>query len=225
MSPRRLRRAISATSIALAVVIAGGCSDSPSVHEPTAAPGEEPTGGVDGGGDGEGLSVPTTGVGSGAPGAPAAASPTTPAEKPRAGGAPPAPPVTSSSVPGATRAEGGEPFGNTNTPGFPLEVRISPSCIRRGTRVTVNVTTRPYAATAAAAAYSDGRSRGANTIGAADPTGSWIWTFVVSPEAPDGPGQIMVSAQDRSAQSNDEGASSSGEGAARKYPFEVKKTC
>ncbi|MBW3669142.1 MAG: hypothetical protein KY443_08015 [Actinobacteria bacterium] len=121
-------------------------------------------------------------------------------------------------------ADGGEYFGG-NTPGFPLHVEITPRCIKRGTKVTVTVDTRPYAVTVTYARYSDNKSYGASGTGNAGPSGSWVWIFVVSPDAPLGPAEIYVVAQDRSPDSNDEGASSSGEGAAKKYRFEVVKSC
>lgn len=149
-------------------------------------------------------------------------------QQPRESGGTPGASSTASSAPSSPTTvapQDGEPYGNTNTPGFPLHVEITPKCIKRGTRVTAKVTTRPYAAIAAAVAYSDNAAHGAYNVGAADPTGSWAWTFVVSPEAPYGRAQMLVAAQDRSADSNDEGASSNEEGAGKKYYFEVKKAC
>jgi hypothetical protein len=89
----------------------------------------------------------------------------------------------------------------------------------------VVVTTRPWSAIAAAVAYSDSEAHGAYKIGAADGEGVWQWTFVVEPDAPDGPAQVLISAQDRSADSNDEGAKTTGEGAVGRYPLKVAPRC
>ena len=216
-----------AASLVALLLLGSGCSSRPSANPGDPSPLNEPTEtvaeGEGSGGNPPGDVVPPSAADSGGRTTPSTR-PGAPAPRSNGGGAPGT--TTPAPSPSEPRGDGGEPFGATQSPGFPFDVEITPGCIERGTRVNVKLTTRPYAATAAAATYSDNDSYGAYTIGAADPTGVWLWSFVVPPQAPYGSGQIMVSAQDRSAETNAEGASSTnGEGAARKYRFEVKKSC
>lgn len=131
--------------------------------------------------------------------------------------------TTPTTQPGARPAGNGEPerLAYTSQGDFPLTVRISPSCVNKGDVLTVELKTRPWASVAASLAFSDKKAYEAYKIGAADPTGAWRWKPVVPKEAPEGPAELLLAVQDRSADSNDEGAKTNGEGAAGRWAFQV----
>ncbi|HEX7168205.1 MAG TPA: hypothetical protein VF230_14595 [Acidimicrobiales bacterium] len=164
-----------------------------------------------------GSGAPTTAAGGPAAGAAGAGSPSTTAKAASPGSPPPA------AAPGDD--DEGVPFGNTQSPGFPLRAKVTPKCVERGQNLRIEVTTRPFASIAAAIAYSKIDSGAPYTLGAADPSGKWVWILPVGATAAYGQAWAAISAQDRSSDSNDEGAKTSGEGAAKKYPFEVKDSC
>lgn len=155
-----------------------------------------------------------------------------------AGSVPPSPVTTSASSRSAspTGAAGAAAAAGSSTPAatgswndvnprFPLQVVVSPTCATPGSTVRVEVTTRAHAAIAAGVAFSDDEAHGALGIGAAGPTGTWVWEVVVEPEVPVGRAHVLIAAQDRSADSNEDGAKTDGEGATRREPFEVRKRC
>lgn len=135
-------------------------------------------------------------------------------------------------TPVAPKPGGGGASGSTTTttayfqgtPGFPLEVDVTPACARRGETISVAMKTRPGSATTAAAAYSNGQAYNTYTVGQADQNGVWKWSFVVPPNAPVGRGTVIASAGDRRLGSDGQPASS-GEYANTTRPFEIKDRC
>lgn len=117
------------------------------------------------------------------------------------------------------------PVTQSGSPGFPLRVTITPPCVTPGATLQLLVETRPHSSIAAAVAYSDNQAHGAMQVAKAASDGSWRWNVVVSPKAPQGPARALISAQDRAASSNDDGASTNGEGAKGTFPFEVRSRC
>ena len=111
------------------------------------------------------------------------------------------------------------------SPGFPLTVTLGKACVTHGDTQTVTMTTRGWSSVAAAAVYKDNEPHGALTVGNADPTGTWTWAFVVEDKAPEGPAQVILSVQDRAPGSNQDGASTNGEGGTGRFPFTVKDKC
>lgn len=108
---------------------------------------------------------------------------------------------------------------------FPFSVAIAPPCVAPGGVTTVNLATRAYAAVSAAIAYSDGEAHGALTVGDASSDGSWRWSLSVSPDAPLGTAEVLVSAQDRAPSPDGESTSTTGEHANDRVPLEVSRTC
>lgn len=106
-----------------------------------------------------------------------------------------------------------------------LDVTVTPGCAKRGRTVEVVARTTPWASVAAAASYSDYDGHGNYTLSAAGPDGVWRWTFVVPPKAPDGHGEIMVSAQQRSGPQESPLTTSDGRAASVRTPFEVSNDC
>jgi hypothetical protein len=91
----------------------------------------------------------------------------------------------------------------------------------------VALATRRGAEVAAAIAWSDDDAHGALTVGRADGDGDWKWKVVVSPDVPEGPGQVLVSAEDRTWYADGEGekASTTHESGTGRYHIEVKDSC
>lgn len=88
---------------------------------------------------------------------------------------------------------------------FDVSARFGSACVRSGDRQTITVTTRPGAAVAYHAQYSDGKDAldpgyyGGNNGGTTDDLGMWTDAWVVAPSAP--PGRVRV---DVVAQANEE---------------------
>ena len=145
----------------------------------------------------------------------------------------------------------GEPDGNPSAPGaasgqstttttitaapppdtgannrLPLDVVVDPTCARRGTTVTVDVTTRPNAGLASMAVYHGNKPHSATGgLGEADRQGRWTWTFVVDPDAPYGQARVEIIGRDRTPGPGPYEASSNGDDAHRTIYFEVAKSC
>jgi hypothetical protein len=77
---------------------------------------------------------------------------------------------------------------------MPLAVTLEPACVRPGGQATAEVTTEPHGSLAMAVAFEDARTYGLHMLATADDEGRFTWTFVVPPDAPDGPGHFLVSA-------------------------------
>lgn len=121
----------------------------------------------------------------------------------------------------STLPPGGEHINGTE--GFPFEVSITPPCVQHGGLLTIRITTRPLSSIAGVLMYADGGGD-AYTVGDADGRGEWEWRVVIPPNAAEGQGQALLSAQDRTPHPSG-GASTTGEGASGRYPFEVRKRC
>jgi hypothetical protein len=87
------------------------------------------------------------------------------------------------------------------SPDVPVEGTLSPTCVRRGGTVTLKVHTRPKAAVAYVAVYSDsgngapkpfGNGYGGNDKGFSTPDGDYVSAFTVSFDAPSGPARVDV---------------------------------
>ena len=122
----------------------------------------------------------------------------------------------------ASGPRAGQSWGDAS---FPLAVTVAPPCVARGGTLAVTIQTRPRASVAAAVSYADEEAHGALTVGDADGTGAFRWQVVVSPDAPEGPAEALVSAQDRTPSPDGESASTTGEHRAGRYPFEVDDRC
>jgi hypothetical protein len=160
-----------------------------------------------------------------APIEPGATTPSTAATTQKA--APAGKPSSSTTTPPAAQAQ---PATTTTTiflegsPGFPLDVEVTPLCAERGDKVTVTMRTRPASATTAAVGFSDNQAYGNYTIGNADDHGLWVWRFSVPDEAPYGKATVIASGADRRPGPDGQPATN-GEYANTKRTFEVKKSC
>jgi hypothetical protein len=140
--------------------------------------------------------------------------------------------TTSRPAGGAPSATGGAGQTTTSTTAavtrngnFPFALTITPRCVTRADELVVDLRTRGYASIAAALAFSDDQPHGAYTVTTAEPDGHWKWVVKMPPEAPYGPGKVLISAQDRSADSNEHGGRTNGESASTSEPFELRSKC
>ena len=75
---------------------------------------------------------------------------------------------------------------------LPLDVRVSPNCVRRGGRATAIVQTVPGAHISLMVVYSDADNYGQMTVGPVMPDGTTTYTWVVPPNAAAGLAQVLV---------------------------------
>lgn len=80
--------------------------------------------------------------------------------------------------------------------GLPVRLVVKPSCVSYGDRLTAVVKTAARAHLSLAVAYSDGQSHGTWHIGATDERGKLRFTWLVPPQASEGPGVVLVAASD-----------------------------
>lgn len=143
------------------------------------------------------------------------------------GTSPLAPTPSSSSARGASASPGLSGYHEMQRKGadFPFEMTLSSACVTRGSVLTVTVKTRPISSMAGAAQFADGDAHGLLTVSSAGPDGSWVWPVTIPQKAPNGVARMLVTANDRAPGSNDDGASTNGEGVAASHEFEVKDGC
>lgn len=108
---------------------------------------------------------------------------------------------------------------------LPYELTVTPRCVERGQTLDIVLLTQNNASIAGAVAFSDSGAHGLFIVGNANSDGRWTWSPVIPPTAPDGQAYVLISAQDRSPDSNEEGAETNGDSASSTEPFEVKAKC
>lgn len=204
-----------ALHLAVAVVLSGGLLGLGTVDPDT----EAPAGAVQ---PGESRSSSNAG----SPAGPSAAHPNGAEPKPGHTGSTASPttsPGPTTVTPPRTQPRLNGPVRDPNST-MEMTASVDPACAKQLQSVVVTVTTRPFSAVAAAVSYADGDGHGTYTLSSADPTGLWTWRFVVPEKAPDGHGEVMIAAQDRSGPANSQ-ETSTGAAAGARLPFEVSDAC
>jgi hypothetical protein len=74
-----------------------------------------------------------------------------------------------------------------------MTVKVTPTCVRRGQILNVEIWTVSRAALALIIGYSDGQPHGAMHIDDAREDGTYTWRVLVAPDVPLGKGKVLIS--------------------------------